>query len=49
MKIDIIIKNLKVKKGCININCQYCSENENCYLQKFINKKLNYLNLESEA
>jgi len=42
MKIKTAIRSLKVEKGCVNIDCNYCVENKKCYLQQLIeeNEKL---------
>ena len=42
MKSEVAIKSLKVEKGCVNIECKYCTENKKCYLQQLIeeNQKL---------
>ena len=36
MKIKAVITSLKVEKGCVNIDCNYCVENKKCYLQQLI-------------
>lgn len=42
MKIKTAITSLKVEKGCVNMDCNYCTENKKCYLQQLIkeNEKL---------
>ena len=36
MNADVAIKCLKVEKGCVNIDCNYCTEHNKCYLQQLI-------------
>ena len=36
MKTKTAITSLKVEKGCVNMDCKYCTEKEKCYLEKII-------------
>lgn len=39
---ETAIKCLKTEKGCVNMDCKFCTENKKCYLQQLIeeNEKL---------
>ena len=48
MKIKTAITSLKVEKGCVNMDCKYCTEKGKCNLETILKELLHPTESEGE-